>query len=213
MTTKTMRMSPSMQPAETQRFKIATSYVDVGPESLPFTTAASEFIYGTASVLAAIKGNRRKLYRLYVHSKRGAKNDFMDVVRERKLFGITHEVGDEYIQAMDKASRGRPHNGVVLESSPLPIPPITSLLYPHREDQYFCVSLGTQSAEDLLVNGKNDKYQYNSEKWRFPLILYVDGVVRFPFSLRASQLIYTSSMKATSGPLHVLLISSESTLL
>lgn len=148
-----------------------------GPESLPYTTAASEFIYGHSSVIAAIKANRRKLYKLYIHSQRGKRDGLMTKIRAHKLFAITSEVGDEYLQAMDKASSGRPHNGVVLESSPLPVPPIVALKSPSMEDQNFGVALDAQTAEDTLVNGRNELYSYKSGGWRHPLILYIDGVL------------------------------------
>ncbi len=156
--------------ADTQR-----SFVR-GPESLPYTTAASEFIYGHMSVVAAIKANRRKLYNLYVHS-RGARDGLMSRIRAQKLFSITHQVGDEYLRALDKASSGRPHNGVILEASPLPVPPITELKTASIEDESFSVALDSQSAEDMLVNGKQELYSYKSGGWRHPLMLYVDGVV------------------------------------
>ncbi|CAO2655962.1 Nn.00g047650.m01.CDS01 [Neocucurbitaria sp. VM-36] len=148
-----------------------------GPESLPYTTAASEFIYGYSSVLAAIKANRRKFYRLYVHSRGASRDGLMARVRAHKLFPITEEVGDEYMRALDKASSGRPHNGVILESSPLPVPPITELKTASVTDESFSVAIDSQSAEDALVNGKQELYPYKSAGWRHPLILYVDGVL------------------------------------
>ncbi|KAH7083424.1 RNA methyltransferase [Paraphoma chrysanthemicola] len=146
-------------------------------ESLPYSTAASEFVYGHSSVLAAIKANRRKLYSIYVHSRGASRDGLLTRIRAAKLFPITHEVGDEYLRALDKASSGRPHNGVVLESSPLPVPPITELRTASIEDESFSVALDSQSAEDLLVNGKQEVYSYKSGGWRHPLILYVDGVL------------------------------------
>lgn len=79
-------------------------------DSLPFTTAASEFIYGYSSVLAAIKADRRKFHRLYIH-RRGVSHPGRDglIARAKRLVAI-EEVGDEYLQAFDKASSGRPHN-------------------------------------------------------------------------------------------------------
>lgn len=79
-------------------------------ETLPFTTAASEFIYGYSSVLAAIKANRRKFHKLYIHT-RGLSHAGLAalVTRANKKVDI-REVGDEYLQAFDKASSGRPHN-------------------------------------------------------------------------------------------------------
>ncbi|KAI8935065.1 hypothetical protein NX059_007662 [Plenodomus lindquistii] len=148
-----------------------------GRESFPLTTAASEFIYGHSSVLAAMKANRRKLYTLWVHSQRGDRDNFMAKVRAHKMFGIVREVGDDFLRAMDKVSSGRPHNGIVMETSPLPVPPIIALKTPSIENQSFGVVLDSQSAEDALVNGKNEDYTYKSGGWRHPLILYVDGVV------------------------------------
>lgn len=148
-----------------------------GPESLPYTTAASEFIYGHSSVLAAIKANRRKFYNIYVHSRGASRDGLMSRIRANKLFSITQEVGDEYMRALDKASSGRPHNGVILESSALPVPPITELKTASIQDESFSLALDSQSAEDMLVNGKQELYTYKSAGWRHPLILYVDGVV------------------------------------
>jgi 21S rRNA (GM2251-2'-O)-methyltransferase len=101
----------------------------------------------------------------------------MSRIRAQKLFSITHQVGDEYLRALDKASSGRPHNGVILEASPLPVPPITELKTASIEDESFSVALDSQSAEDMLVNGKQELYSYKSGGWRHPLMLYVDGVV------------------------------------
>ncbi|EOA92021.1 uncharacterized protein SETTUDRAFT_134027 [Exserohilum turcica Et28A] len=101
----------------------------------------------------------------------------MAQIRAHKLFPLMQEVGDEYLRAMDKASSGRPHNGVILESSPLPVPPITELKTASIQDQTFRLALGSQSAEDLQVNGRQEVYSYKSDGWRHPLILYVDGVV------------------------------------
>jgi 21S rRNA (GM2251-2'-O)-methyltransferase len=164
-------VGPTSGEAETQKTFVR------GPESLPYTTAASEFIYGHMSVVAAMKANRRKFYNLYVHSRGASRDGLMSRIRSHKLFPITHEVGDEYMRALDKASSGRPHNGVILEASPLPVPPITELKTASIEDESFSVGLDSQSAEDVLVNGKQELYSYKSGGWRHPLILYVDGVV------------------------------------
>lgn len=79
--------------------------------SLPYTTAASEFIYGYSSVLAALKANRRRLYALHVHT-RGANRTGVGAIltKARALRMGIHEVEDDGLRAMDKASSGRPHN-------------------------------------------------------------------------------------------------------
>ena len=83
---------------------------DPGPDSLPYTTAASDFIYGYSSVLAAIKANRRQFYRLYVNQRGVTRDVVLASAKAAKLRDITVHVGDEYSRAMDKASSGRPHN-------------------------------------------------------------------------------------------------------
>jgi len=149
-----------------------------GPASLPYTTAASEFLYGYNSVLAAIKANRRTFYKLYTHDRSTDNTrSILAIIRSRKLFPMIVEVGDEYMRAMDKASNGRPHNGLILEASPPPILPITQLKAASIEDGAFSLSLDIQSAEDEAINGKQELHEYKSEGWRYPLVLYVDGVV------------------------------------
>ncbi|KAL1801571.1 hypothetical protein ACET3X_001913 [Alternaria dauci] len=152
-----------------------------GPESLPYTTAASEFIYGYNSVVAAIKANRRKFYRLYVHQRgesRTDRDDLFSQVKALQLFPILNRVGDEYLTAFDKASHGRPHNGVILEASPLPVPLITELTAVSMEDGSFNVTPdSSQSREEVLVNGKQSLFSYKSDGWRNPLVLFLDGVV------------------------------------
>jgi 21S rRNA (GM2251-2'-O)-methyltransferase len=99
------------------------------------------------------------------------------VARAREAKVKIHHVGDEYLRIMDKASGGRPHNGFILESSPLPKPPITKLAEASRDSASFQVQLDKQSQEDLLVNGKQNEYEYKAAGWRYPLLLYVDGVL------------------------------------
>lgn len=83
----------------------------IAPAALSYTTAASEFLYGYSTVLAAIKAGRRKFYKLYIHS-RGMNNVGKDGIKQRaRALGVDiQEVGDNYLQALDKASSGRPHN-------------------------------------------------------------------------------------------------------
>jgi 21S rRNA (GM2251-2'-O)-methyltransferase len=82
-------------------------------EALPYTTAASEFLYGHSSVLAALKVHRRRLFNLYIHD-RGLNHQGKDAIVQhaRALpFKLSiREVGDGYLRAMDKATSGRPHN-------------------------------------------------------------------------------------------------------
>ncbi|CAI6326892.1 unnamed protein product [Periconia digitata] len=146
--------------------------------SLLYSTAASEFIYGFSSVFAALRAGRRRLYNLYVHDRCLNNTDSESLVARAKFMAVRiNVVGDEYLPALDKASKGRPHNGVVLEASPLPVPPITALQSRPLPQSMFGVALGKQSKEDMTVNGTRTEYEYDSAGWRHPLVLYVDGVL------------------------------------
>ncbi|KAJ4993804.1 rRNA methyltransferase 1, mitochondrial [Stagonosporopsis vannaccii] len=150
---------------------------DRAPDSLPYTTAASEFIYGYASVLAAIRANRRQFYTLYVNSRGLNRDSLLARARASSLRHITREVGDSYDRAFDKASSGRPHNGFILEASPLPVQPITELKECVREEGSFAVALAPQTKEELAVNGTRSSFPCKSSSWRHPLILYLDGIL------------------------------------
>jgi 21S rRNA (GM2251-2'-O)-methyltransferase len=92
------------------------------PQRLPYTTASSEFIYGTYAVKIALKAGRRQLHKLYI--LRGVENQKEDGAIERRA----HESGTEVIrvtgqgwrQLFDRTTGGHPHNGYILETSPIP---------------------------------------------------------------------------------------------
>lgn len=150
---------------------------DRAPDSLPYTTAASEFIYGYSSVLAAIRANRRQFYKLYVNSRGLNRDVLLARAKAANLRQITREVGDTYDRAFDKASSGRPHNGFILEASPLPVQPITELKECVREQGRFEVALAPQTKEELAVNGTRTSFTYKSASWRHPFVLYLDGIL------------------------------------
>ncbi|KAF2874431.1 Alpha/beta knot methyltransferase [Massariosphaeria phaeospora] len=78
---------------------------------------------------------------------------------------------------MDKASSGRPHNGFILEASPLPQPLIAALSTFSIQKNYFEVDVKRQSREEELINKPQKRHYYKSAGWRHPLLLYVDGVL------------------------------------
>jgi len=83
-----------------------------GPISIPYTTAASEFLYGHSVVVAALKAQRRKLYNLYLHPRSQRESGGSSALQElAKAAGVNViEVGDDWLRVMDKMSTGRPHN-------------------------------------------------------------------------------------------------------
>ena len=82
------------------------------PHSLPFTTAASEFLYGHSAVIAALNANRRKLYKLYLHpraNKESSGTKTVEQLCQQSGVMIVH-VDNRWLQAMDKVADDRPHN-------------------------------------------------------------------------------------------------------
>ena len=174
------------------------------PLSIPYTTPASEFLYGTSVIFAALTAMRRKMYKLYVYSGEnrevGVKQDSIeDLARDRKVQVI--KVDGEWLRIMDKLSAGRPHNvsqpacypfvisaarafrideikGYILEASPLPKLPVTGLQsVVDRTQESFSVCLDYQSAEDEAVNGTENRVKFKPEFPRYPFVLLLDGIV------------------------------------
>lgn len=156
------------------------------PVPLPYTTAASEFLYGYNTVLAALRAKRRKMYKLYVHPKifdrevgaesggRGEKaaNEFVTLAKKADV-----PFRNEFkTKLLDRMSEGRPHNGVLLEASKLPAPPVLSLGKPNLRDSTIPLQLARQSAEDAEVNGTPEAINSVANSWRHPLIVLLDGI-------------------------------------
>lgn len=121
-----------------------------------YTTAASQFLYGRSVVKAALEQGRRKLYNLYVQAGE-SRSDNTSITRlaERRNVPVT-TIPSESQRIMDKMSLGRPHNGFVLETSPLPQLPVSSL-GPVEESPTrlgFQIELGHQTKEELAINGQ-----------------------------------------------------------
>ncbi|KAK7558088.1 RNA methyltransferase [Phyllosticta citricarpa] len=163
---------------------------EYGSISVPHTTAASKFIYGYSSVFAALKAKRRLLYKLYYHprARRRAsslKEKTTESHQEDLILALAAgegqkikvaQVKEDFLPVMDTISGGRPHNGVVLETSPLPVKPVERLTAVSRLDPWFSVSLARQSPEELMINGYDSRVRYNSHGWRHPLVLFLHGI-------------------------------------
>ncbi|CAN8106386.1 unnamed protein product [Discula destructiva] len=131
------------------------------PPSVTYTTAASQFLYGTSTVEAALTSSRRKLYKLYIHqgSKRSwqDKDDYLAHLAFKKDVPVEW-LGDDQVALLNRMSSSRPHNGYVLEASPLPLLPVRALGEVSEEQSWpgFKVERGYQSAEDAAINGTSD---------------------------------------------------------
>jgi 21S rRNA (GM2251-2'-O)-methyltransferase len=156
------------------------------PLSIPYTTPASEFLYGTSVVEAALSSRReprRKLYKLYIYNGENREDPDHDARLERlaKKNGVeVVRAGNEWLRVMDKMSGGRPHNGYILEASPLPRLPITSLgkLTTVEGQDGFEVSVDYQSREEAAVNGTSNFIKIpRIRSGRKPLVLLLDSIV------------------------------------
>ncbi|KAL5001930.1 Alpha/beta knot methyltransferase [Aspergillus recurvatus] len=155
------------------------------PPTIPYTTSASEFIYGTTAVEAALRCSKRQLYKLYLYQAAGEEELSVDKRVLRKL-ALSKNVKvklafGEWNRLLDKMSAGRPHNGCVLEASPLPRTPIQTLKPVQLGDGQFRVELAPQTREEAEVNGTNDSItinaSYTQQQIRYPVIVLLEGVV------------------------------------
>lgn len=159
--------------------------------TIPYTTAGSEFIYGINSVIAALKARRRKLYKLYINklhtedkgSSDGSRRDEVLALAKQVLIGPSKQlpyesVKSNFLPTMDKMASYRPHNGVVLEASPLPFPPVASLGKSNPLTTTIPLHLDPQPAEEQEINASaSHPLSKTPGSWRQPLVLFVDGIL------------------------------------
>jgi 21S rRNA (GM2251-2'-O)-methyltransferase len=151
------------------------------PIAIPYSTAASQFLYGTNVVLAALRAQRRKLYRLYVRPSSRNSDDQPDQSRQTidrlaKKSRIPLERHPS-LQLLDRLSEGRPHNGLVLEASPLPFPPVLGLGRPNERASTMPLTLDQQSAEDTAINGTPYALPSSTTSRRRPFVVMLDGIL------------------------------------
>ena len=156
--------------------------IDDGPIRIHHTTAASQFLYGRSVVEAALKNTRRQLYKLYIYNGDDRRNTSQDEVLAR----LAHQKGVDItrvpnggMRMMDKMSAGRPHNGCILEASPLPQLPLKALgpLSEDPEKPGFHVTVAHQPSEEAKVNGTSNFVSYHLPKERKPFVLLLDGIL------------------------------------
>ncbi|EGD84535.1 uncharacterized protein TERG_00813 [Trichophyton rubrum CBS 118892] len=84
---------------------------------------------------------------------------------------------------LDKMTGKRPHNGMVLEASPLPKPPVLSFqTVVSKSNSHFLAQLAAQPEEQAAVNGTDGHIQFDarrkdSKASRFPFTLLLDGIL------------------------------------
>lgn len=84
------------------------------PASIPYTTPASKFLYGTSVVLAALKSSRRKLYKAYIfcgeEREVTSQNTTVRKLALSRGVEVVNVEGPLWARFLDKMSAGRPHN-------------------------------------------------------------------------------------------------------
>jgi 21S rRNA (GM2251-2'-O)-methyltransferase len=150
------------------------------PVSIEYTTAASQFLYGKSVVEAALKTSARKLYKLYVYAGANRENTDVDeamVALARKKGIPVRTMREGGTRLMDKMAGGRPHNGYILEASPMPQKPLASLgPFTDAEHPGFKVELAHQSAEEAEINGKDDFIRTVPGSHK-PLVVVLDQIL------------------------------------
>lgn len=152
------------------------------PITIKYTTAASQFLYGKSVVKAALEQGRRKLYNLYTYGgeNRQETKDIAAISWLAKKRGVpVTVVPTEDQRLMDKMSMGRPHNGFVLETSPLPQLPVTSVgkLEESPSRLGFHVELDHQTKEEEAVNGTDTFIRRSSNVTARPLVLLLNEIL------------------------------------
>lgn len=149
------------------------------PLSIPRSSAASEFIYGTSAVKAAIQADNRILYKLYIYQgasgteEREGDREFYKLAQRRGL--NVKRLGGDDLRLLDKMAQGRPHNGYVLEASQLPNTPVEALDSVAEPGEGFSFTAGHQSAEEISVNGTSCEIPGSDS--RYPFVLMLDSIL------------------------------------
>lgn len=150
--------------------------------NIKYTTAASQFLYGKSVVKAALEQGRRKLYKLFIYGGENRKdskdNAIITRLAERRGVPITIIPNDDQ-RLMDKMSMGRPHNGFVLEASPLPRRPVKALgkLEETPARLGFHVELDYQSKEEEAINGTDTFIPRKNNSAPKPFVLLLNEIL------------------------------------
>ncbi|PSK58650.1 hypothetical protein B9Z65_6665 [Elsinoe australis] len=155
--------------------------MESGSYSIPLSTAASQFIYGRSAAFATLRAGRREIHKAYLNQKRLEESNSYSTITQlcsKLQTPIVHMHAPPQRQAMDRIAHDRPHNGIILDVSPLAFPPVTNLARPVDTESGLVTELvtGPQSLEEKRANQSLESLNTASE-WRQPLVLLLDGVL------------------------------------
>lgn len=100
---------------------------------------SSEFLYGASSVIAALEGNRRRIKTLFVKETSSSPSIALAIsLAAKRQIPVTKT----HVASLDKHSESRPHNGLVLETSPLKPERLVALGHiKYNDNQQLCYDL------------------------------------------------------------------------
>lgn len=157
------------------------------PAAIPYTKPNSEFLFGTFAVLAALRSKRRKMHNMYLWC--GEDGSLLDsdehtteIVRLARNSKVPLlRVAGSWEKMLDRMSDRRPHNGLVLEASPLPQLPTKVLHSVTSKDDSLEISLNNMDASekaDFNIQGDAGTYKISrsGSQERFPFLLWLDKI-------------------------------------
>jgi 21S rRNA (GM2251-2'-O)-methyltransferase len=174
-----LREAEGMDTEHSERASISARRHVTVPLSIPRSSAASEFIYGTSAVKSALQAGTRKLHILYIYQgasgteQREGDRQFFKLAEKRGV--KVKRLGGDDLRLLDKMAQARPHNGYVLEASQLPNTPAEALDRVARLGEDFSFTPGYQSKEEILVNGTSRDIAGSSN--RYPFVLMLDSIL------------------------------------
>ncbi|KAI4866764.1 hypothetical protein F4820DRAFT_416064 [Hypoxylon rubiginosum] len=181
---------------------------DTGPVRIHHTTAASQFLYGRSVVEAALKDTKRQLYKLYLYCgenrQKISQTTGLETLANRCGVPITKVEDRDGLRMMDKMSEARPHNGCVLEASPLPQLPLKALGVVSEDptNPGFSLELAHQSSEEAQVNGSPEFIKTQLPSGRQPFILLLDKILdpgNLGAILRSAAFLGVNAVAITKG--------------
>jgi 21S rRNA (GM2251-2'-O)-methyltransferase len=134
---------------------------------------------------------RRKLHRLYlcqnVQGEEGStsssnpkravnrKKQFFELAELARMANVKVDTNAD-VRLLNKLSENRPHNGVVLEASPAPTPPLLHLGPFDPMSSQVSLTLAEQSIEEIAANGTPEFLTIPRTTWRRPFVVMLDGI-------------------------------------
>lgn len=157
------------------------------PAAVPYTKPNSEFLFGTFAVMAALKSKRRKMHNLYLWcgedgSLLDSDKDTTEILRMARANKVPLlRVAGSWEKMLDRMSNRRPHNGLVLEASPLPQLPTKILHTMTTKDDGLRISLNSMDVSEkadfnIAQDATTYEIPHNDSEKRFPFLLWLDKI-------------------------------------